>query len=213
VILNNAGNDFIGPVAAIGIEVTLNDKNTLTLSTVKATVANLNAEKQLQVAANGEIQAKAINLFLGQETGEAVGNAIDYFNVQGDSLVTLKAGALSVTLKDASFFSSNGNNTLLPSFAFANDATQNLYADSTIRLFLNGIQINDTIKRAGITSTQTAIVQMLQASQKKADSKSDAIERGIPYDLSERGVYPHTGVLKLKMPPCDAGNPSASDCQ
>ena len=213
VVLNNAGNDFIGPVGATGLEVTLNDSNTLTLSTVKATVANLNARNQLQVAANGEIQAKAINLFLGQETGEAVGNAINYFNVQSDSVVTLKAGALSVTLKDASFFSANGNNALLPTFAFADNATQNLYVDSTIRLFLNGIQINDTIKRSGITSSQTAVVQMLQATQKKADSKSGAIERGIPDDLSERGVYPHAGVLKLKMPPCDAGNPSSPGCE
>ena len=213
VVLNNAGNDFIGPVGATGLDVTLYDKNTLTLSTVKATVANLNARNELQVAANGEIQAKSINLFLGQDTGEAVGNAIDYFNVQADAVVTLRAGALSVTLKDASFFSANGNNALLPTFAFADDATQNLYADSTIRLFLNGIQINDSIKRAGITSSQTAIVQMLQATQKKADSKSDAIERGIAHDLSERGVYPHAGVLKLKMPPCDAGNSSPSDCE
>jgi hypothetical protein len=195
VTLANAGNDFVGAVGGKASSFTLRDKNILTLSKLTAATADLGAGTQLQVDAGGMVDAPKISLSLSlplaaAKTG-AIGTTTNKFEVQPNAKVELGITTPAV----AAYFGGAGSQVTV-----TNPTANRTYAGESVNLFLaSGKAFNGTADdaKSGITSS---IAQILLATQKKADSNAELIDRGLPTDLTVPIPYPHEGAMRTKAP-------------
>ncbi|MDB5953314.1 MAG: hypothetical protein JWR65_5169, partial [Massilia sp.] len=53
------------------------------------------------------------------------------------------------------------------------------------------------------TRVNSSFASIMQATQKKADSNAELIERGLPTDLTVPIPYPHEGAMRTRAPDCN----------
>jgi len=202
ITLANAGNDFGGAVGGSASSITLRDKSSLTISRLSAAIkADLGAGTDLQVAAGGMVDAPVIALSLSPAARDSgfIGSATNKFEVQANAIVTLGSSTPAVP----AYFGGAGSQVNV-----TNSIASLIYANELVNLFLasgkafNGIT-SDAL--AGVTGSTS---QILLATQKKADSNAELIDRGLTADLSMPIPYPHEGSLSAKAP-CSQG----TDCK
>jgi filamentous hemagglutinin family protein len=183
VVLGNEGNDFAGAVSVTAGSVTLKDKNVLTVAKLTASKAELSAGSELQVAPGGIVDAPDIALSLSPTAVKgAIGTPVNKFEVRKGARIVLGANTPAVP----TYIGGDGAQVVVGNLA------------SSINYS------NEAWSMDARTRVNSSIANILQATQKKADSNAVLIERGLPTDLSVPIPYPHEGAMRTKGPACDA---------
>jgi filamentous hemagglutinin family protein len=182
VVLGNEGNDFVGAVSGTGSSILLKDKNVLTVTKLTASKVDLGAGSELQVAPGGIVDAPDIALSLSPTAVKgAIGTPTNHFQVRNGARVVLGSSTPAVP----TYIGGDGAQVVVGNLA------------SSINYS------NEAWSMDARSRVNSSFANIMQATQKKADSNADLIERGLPTDLTAPIPYPHEGAMRTKSPDCN----------
>jgi hypothetical protein len=81
------------------------------------------------------------------------------------------------------------------------------------QLFVGGTKIFNDVTGGATSTINSQISQILEATQKKADSNGELIDRGLGADLTVPIPYPHSGLVRARALRCQGQARPGEGCE